>query len=98
MRAIDNQPKPRMKTSHPERFPAASVFWLRISVHRDAFRLDPLGYIQSIWWRIGGLRVRSRHRLAPLMGQSPKAYALWIARLEPGLLLDLLSEPAPIPQ
>lgn len=71
---------------------AASVWrrwWLGLLVHCDAFRLDPFGYVQGVVWRLRGLRVRSRNRLAALMGRSPHAYALWVARAEPKLRQDL---------
>src|SRR5690348_7915004 len=54
--------------------------WLLCRVHTDAFRYAPLAYLQGIGWRLRYLRVRSRNRLAALMGRSPHAYSLWIAR------------------
>lgn len=69
--------------------------WLSLLVHRDAFRLDPLGYSQGIAWRVRGLRVRSRNRLAALMGRSPHAYRLWIARVEPAVRAELLGGASP---
>jgi GT2 family glycosyltransferase len=63
-------------------------------VHRDAFLLDPAGYIQALFWRARGLKVRSRNRLAALMGRSPRAYNLWIARVEPKVHAELLRAPA----
>ena len=59
------------------------VPWLTARVHWDAFQLDPLGYAQAIGWRIRGLRLRSRNRMAALTGRSPHAYKLWVARHEP---------------
>lgn len=64
--------------------------WLAALVHGDAFRLDPLGYMQALIWRVRGLKVRSRNRLAALMGRSPRAYRLWIARVEPEVYAQLL--------
>ena len=29
---------------------------LALAVHADAFRLDPLGYVQAVLWRLRGLR------------------------------------------
>jgi len=55
-------------------------------VQAEAFRFDPLGYMQGLVWRARGLRVRSRNRLSALAGRSPHAYALWIARIEPAEL------------
>ncbi len=64
---------------------------LSLLVHRDAFRLDPLGYTQAVAWRLRGLKVRSRNRLAALMGRSPHAYRLWISRVEPAVRAELLA-------
>jgi O-antigen biosynthesis protein len=66
--------------------------WLTMLVHRDAFRSDPTGYAQAIAWRARRLRVRSRNRLAALMGQSPHAYALWKVRVEPAARAKLFDE------
>lgn len=60
-----------------------ATLWLRIQA--DAFRLDPLGYLQAVGWRIRGLRVRSRNRIAGLAGRSPSAYRFWISCREPKL-------------
>jgi O-antigen biosynthesis protein len=64
--------------------------WLSLAVHCDAFRLDWLGYCQAVFWRVRGLRLRSRNRLASLMGRSPHAYRLWIARSEASIRAALL--------
>ena len=53
---------------------------LTLRVHADAFRLDPAGYLQALAWRMRGLKVRSRNRIAALAGRSPSAYDLWVAR------------------
>ena len=74
---------------------AVRVRWLEARVHFDAFRFDPLGYLQGVAWRLRGLRLRSRHRFGALMGRSPLAYELWIARVERGLFADLLRDPPP---
>jgi GT2 family glycosyltransferase len=58
-----------------------AYLWLRVQF--DAFRLDPTGYAQGVLWRVRGLRVRSRNRIAALAGKSPHAYAFWIACREP---------------
>ncbi len=57
--------------------------WLTLRVHGDAIRSDPLVYLRATLWRMRGLRVRSRNSIAPLIGRSPRAYALWISRNEP---------------
>ena len=66
---------------------------LVVRVHFDAFRLKPIQYLQAIAWRLRGLRLRSRNRFAELMGQSPRAYALWIARREPAARMGFLPPP-----
>ena len=65
---------------------------LTFSVHVDALRFDPLSYGKALWWRLRGLRVRSRNKLAELMGRSPRAYDLWMAKVEPALLRQHLPE------
>jgi O-antigen biosynthesis protein len=67
-------------------------FFLRLRVHVDALFCNPLHYVQAIAWRIRGLRVRSRNKIAPLMGRSPRAYRLWIASVEPRTRGELLSD------
>lgn len=64
----------------PSRWKAIHL-WLR--VHADAFRLDPIGYLQAVAWRVRGLKVRSRNRLSALTGHSRWAYPFWIACREP---------------
>jgi GT2 family glycosyltransferase len=54
--------------------------WLSMRVTVDAFCSAPLLYLQALIWRLRGLRVRSRNRLAALSGRSPHAYSLWIER------------------
>jgi GT2 family glycosyltransferase len=72
--------------------------WLSLAVHADAFRFDPAGYAQALLWRLRGLRLRSRNRLAALIGRSPRAYALWIESVEPNIRDDLVASPtAPVP-
>jgi GT2 family glycosyltransferase len=48
-------------------------------------RLDPIGYLQAVGWRIRGLKVRSRNRIAKLAGHSRWAYPFWIACKEPAI-------------
>lgn len=69
----------------------ANRLWLVALVHGDAFRFDPIGYVQALMWRIRGLKLRSRNRFAALMGRSPRAYRLWIARTEPTVRAELLA-------
>ena len=61
---------------------AWSRAWLTLRVHLDAFILDPPTYLKALAWRLRGLKVRSRNSIAPLLGRSPRAYALWIMRNE----------------
>ena len=61
---------------------AWSRAWLTFRVHLDAFALDPSTYLKALAWRLRGLKVRSRNSIAPLLGRSPRAYALWIRRNE----------------
>jgi GT2 family glycosyltransferase len=59
------------------------ILLLTLQVHYDAFRQAPLTYLQAAAWRVRGFKVRSRNRIAPLLGRSPRAYRLWMARSEP---------------
>ncbi|MAQ66605.1 MAG: glycosyl transferase [Sphingomonadaceae bacterium] len=53
---------------------------LTVMVHIDAFVMAPGRYLHAIWWSMVGKRLRSRLKLAPLLGQSRWAYRLWIMR------------------
>ncbi|UUR08086.1 glycosyltransferase family 2 protein [Sphingomonas glaciei] len=53
---------------------------LLVRVHWDGFRASPRDYLQAAWWRLRGLRLRSRHKLSSLIGRSPRAYDLWRLR------------------
>ncbi len=59
-----------------------SLARLLLLVHLDAFRFDTTGYLRAAFWRLRGFKVRSRHRMEPLLGRSPYAYRLWMARRE----------------
>lgn len=89
---------PRPLDTWSEQFrsaPKASTWnraWLRAQVHLDAFRLNPAAYLGAIFWRIRGFRLRSRNRLAPLLGQSSHAYKLWISAIETAAHEKLLEE------
>lgn len=74
----------------PKAYSSARRLWLTFLVHRDAFRLDWSGYTQAFFWRLRGLRLRSKNRLAALMGRSPRAYELWMARSEASAQAALL--------
>ena len=77
--SVAPQPPVRHRSDHW----TCAKLWLRIQL--DAFRLDPVGYVQAIAWRARGLRVRSRNRIAALAGRSPHAYDFWISCREPKL-------------
>lgn len=57
-------------------------FWLTVSVHFDAFRLEPRAYLTATKWWIKRKRVRARGQFAPLLSRSPRAYRLWVLRQE----------------
>jgi len=61
------------------------IAYLTLRVHADAFLYDPFGYLQGVGWRVRGLKLRSRNRIAALAGRSQHAYDLWIARDEPNV-------------
>lgn len=63
--------------------PLASRARLRLLVHIEAMLAAPGTYAEAVKWRVRGLRLRSRNRLAPLLGRSRHAYRLWIAAVEP---------------
>jgi GT2 family glycosyltransferase len=56
--------------------------WLTVRVHVDAIAHDPANYAAAVLWLLRGYKVRSRNRFAPLLGRSPRAYDLWMARHE----------------
>ncbi len=51
-------------------------------MHFDAMLSSPRRYAQAAWSRIIGKRLRSRLMLAPLLGRSRWAYALWLSQQE----------------
>lgn len=70
-------------------------FWLNAQVHWHGFRSAPLAYLQGLWWRARGLRLRSRHRLTSLIGSAPQAYQLWLQR-KANQLVEQPSSSAPL--
>lgn len=72
-----------------------SVAGLLLLVHLDGLRRDPTGYLEAAFWRLRGLKVRSRHRMGPILGHSRYAYPLWIARQSLSSRF-VASEPGPI--
>ena len=59
------------------------VMLLRIMVHAEAFLSQPRLYASCLWWRLVGKRLRSRMRLAHLLGETAHAYDLWQALTGP---------------
>lgn len=54
--------------------------WLAARVQFDGFSSSPRTYVTALWWRLLRKRVRSRSMIEPLIGRSPHAFALWLAR------------------
>jgi len=54
--------------------------FLLLVVHIEAMLAHPVLYGRSLWWYLIGKRMRARLHLAPLLGQTPHAFALWLAR------------------
>lgn len=57
-----------------------TAVWLTFCVHFDALRYDHQTYLTALKWRLKRKRVRARWQMAPLLGQSPSAYRLWMLR------------------
>ncbi len=72
----------RQRSSGARNSPPA--WWLVARIHLGALVSQPMAYLLAVWWRVSGKRVRSRARLAPLLGNSSHAYRLWLLR-EPAL-------------
>ncbi|MBA4163129.1 MAG: glycosyl transferase [Erythrobacter sp.] len=60
------------------------IAWLLLSVHFDGFRADPRAFLIAATWWLLRKRVRARGQFAPLLSQSPRAYAIWVLREELG--------------
>lgn len=58
----------------------AGCVWTALCIHVEASIRQPGEYFAAIWWRLVGKRLRSRARLAPLIGSSGWAYDLWLCR------------------
>jgi GT2 family glycosyltransferase len=70
-----------MQSNQPAQYPRKSVTaWLILSVHFDAFRFSPCRYLEAFWWRLRRKRLRSRSQFSQLLGQSRRAYELWVSR------------------
>lgn len=70
--------------------------WTALCVHLEAAIRQPGEYLAAIWWRLLGKRLRSRSRLAPLLGSSRHAYSLWLCREKAGGLGAKVPERAAI--
>lgn len=57
-----------------------TAIWLTACVHFDALSYDRQAYLTALKWRLKRKRVRARWQMAPLLGQSPSAYRLWMLR------------------
>lgn len=56
--------------------------WLTILVHIDGLRAAPASYLRAVFWRVRGLKLRSRNALGSLIARSRHAYPLWILKRE----------------
>lgn len=65
---------------------------LTMRLHLDGLRVAPRTYMIGLWWYLTGKRLRARGRLSPLLGQSPRAYQLWLARRPAGQKLAAAPE------
>src|SRR5947209_18232688 len=88
MRVREKRPRPTVMTWQKNMRLAS----LTLQVHGYAFCSAPILYLEGVMWRARGLRVRSRNRIAALMGRSPKAYSLWIERNSPTSLYAVAGE------
>lgn len=50
---------------------------LQVRVNCNALAAEPGAYLQAVYWRICGKKLRARHRFSALKGMTPHAYALW---------------------
>lgn len=82
------------KISGEPQYKALRTVLLRLVVHLEALLVDPVRYLLCLWWRISGKRLRARLGLAPLLGRTAHAYALWQSRHETPAVGD---EPANTP-
>lgn len=72
----------------------ARIAGLLLRVHGGALVGSPRLYLKAVAWRLRGLKVRSRNTIAPLLGASPHAYALWMCRDEPKATRALMADGA----
>jgi O-antigen biosynthesis protein len=62
--------------------------WLRARLHFDAARKSPRAYLNAVWSRLLGKRLRAKGRFAPLIGASPLAYQAWLLTEAPARTSD----------
>ncbi len=68
-----------MSSNRTDPYPLNSVgLWLKLFIHFDAFRTSPEAYLTALWWRLRRKRLRSRSQFARLLGDSRRAYDLWM--------------------
>lgn len=75
---------------------ASRTALLRLVVHSEALFLEPVRYLSCLWWRVRGKRLRAQLGLAPVLGRTAHAYALWQSRHEAPAAGDELSNAPPI--
>lgn len=56
---------------------AISRALLQVWVNCNAVAAEPRAYLQAVYWRICGKKLRARHRFSALKGMTPHAYDLW---------------------
>ncbi|WP_084498584.1 glycosyltransferase family 2 protein [Sphingobium sp. HDIP04] len=68
-----------MPSNESDAYPATALgLWLKLRVHVDAFIASPRGYATASWWRLRRKRLRSRGQFARLLGNSRRAYDMWM--------------------
>ncbi len=71
----------------PDRSGPLPFRWWRhyLRVGLEALWAEPRTVLAAMWWWLRGKRLRARTLFAPVIGRSPHAYDLWMARREPRL-------------
>jgi GT2 family glycosyltransferase len=70
---------------------------LHIRVNLDALAAEPGPYLQAVYWRIRGLKLRSRHRFSAIRGNTARAYDLWMVTREPERAMAIPVPPDAVP-
>jgi GT2 family glycosyltransferase len=72
-----------MSMNPADPYPAKNAgLGLWFALHFDAFRAAPRAYLTAFWWRLRGKRLRSRGQFARLLGDTRRAYEMWVLRKE----------------